>query len=114
MKREITIAKQSEDSNLSAGTLKNVMAFLCLGSALYIFISLLSYEESDQTFWSVASLSDSVKNLGGPFGANLSATLFSIAGMGAYLILFIASFAAIRLLFFYTPKSNLYSLIKLS
>ncbi|MDB0058913.1 DNA translocase FtsK 4TM domain-containing protein [Gammaproteobacteria bacterium] len=90
------------------------MAFLCLGSALYIFISLLSYEESDQTFWSVASLSDSVKNLGGPFGANLSATLFSIAGMGAYLILFIASFAAIRLLFFYTPKSNLYSLIKLS
>ena len=114
MKPEITIAKQSEDSNLSAGTLKNVIAFLCLGSALYIFISLLSYSALDSSFSSVASLSDSVVNLGGPFGAYLSDALFSVAGMGAYLILFIASFAAIRLLFFYKPKNNLYTLIKLS
>ena len=114
MKPEITIAKQSEDSNLSAGTLKNVIAFLCLGSALYIFISLLSYSALDPSFSSVASLSDSVVNLGGPFGAYLSDALFSVAGMGAYLILFIASFAAIRLLFFYKPKNNLYTLVKLS
>ena len=114
MKPEITIVKQSEDPNLSAGTLKNVIAFLCLGSALYIFISLLSYSALDSSFSSVASLSDSVVNLGGPFGAYLSDALFSVAGMGAYLILFIASFAAIRLLFFYKPKNNLYTLVKLS
>ena len=114
MKPEITIAKQSEDSNLSAGTFKNVTAFLCLGSALYIFISLLSYSVLDPSFSSVASLSDSVVNLGGPFGAYLSDALFSVAGMGAYLILFIASFTAIRLLFFYKPKDNTYKLIKIS
>ena len=114
MKPEITIAKQLEDSNLSAGTLKNVIAFLCLGSALYIFISLLSYSALDPSFSSVTSLSDSVNNLGGPFGAYLSDVLFSAAGMGAYLILFIASFAAIRLLFFFKPKNNLYKFIKIS
>ena len=114
MKPEITIAKQSEDLNLSAGTFKNVTAFLCLGSALYIFISLLSYSALDPSFSSVASLSDSVVNLGGPFGAYLSDALFSVAGMGAYLILFIASFTAIRLLFFYKPKDNTYKLIKIS
>ena len=114
MKPEIIIAKQLEDSNLSAGTLKNVIAFLCLGSALYIFISLLSYSALDPSFSSVTSLSDSVNNLGGPFGAYLSDVLFSVAGMGAYLILFIASFAAIRLLFFYKPKNNLYKFIKIS
>ena len=114
MKPEIIIAKQSEDSNLSAGTLKNVIAFLCLGSALYIFISLLSYSALDPSFSSVTSLSDSVNNLGGPFGAYLSDVLFSVAGMGAYLILFIASFAAIRLLFFFKPKNNLYKFIKIS
>ena len=114
MKQEITIAKQLEDSNLSAGTLKNVIAFLCLGSALYIFISLLSYSVLDPSFSSVTSLSDSVNNLGGPFGAYLSDLLFSAAGIGAYLILFIASFAAIRLLFFFKPKNNRYKFIKIS
>ena len=112
MKQEITIAKQSEDLNLSAGTLKNVIAFLCLGSVLYIFISLVSYSALDPSFSSVTSLSESVNNLGGPFGAYLSDVFFSLAGIGAYLILFIVSFAAIRLLFFFTPKNNLYKFIK--
>ena len=114
MKPEITIVKQSEDSNLSAGTLKNVIAFLCLGSALYIFISLLSYSPKDSSLSSVSSQSVSAINLGGPFGAFLSDILFSFTGMGAYLILFIASFAAIRLLFFFKPKNNLYKFIKIS
>ena len=114
MKLEITITKKLEDSNLSAGTLNNVIAFLCLGSALYIFISLLSHSALDPSFSSVTSLSDSVINLGGPFGAYLSDILFSVAGMGAYLILFIASFTAIRLLFFFKPKNSTYKFIKIS
>ena len=85
---------------------------MCLGSVLYIFISLVSYSALDPSLSSVTSLSKSVNNLGGPFGAYLSDILFSLSGMGAYLILLIVSFAAIRLLFFYTPKSNLYKFIK--
>ena len=114
MKPEITIVKKLEDSSLSAGTLKNVIAFLCLGSALYIFISLISYSAQDSSLSSTSSQSDSVINLGGPFGAYLSDILFSFTGMGAYLILFIASFSAIRLLFFFKPKNNLYKFIKIS
>jgi len=68
----------------------------------------------DASFSSVNSTSNAVINLGGPFGAYLSDALFSIAGMGAYLILFIVSFVAIRLLFFFTPKTTYYKLLKIT
>jgi len=68
----------------------------------------------DASFSSVNSISNTVINLGGPFGAYLSDALFSIAGMGAYLILFIVSFVAIRLLFFFTPKTTYYKLLKIT
>jgi len=68
----------------------------------------------DASFSSVNSISNAVINLGGPFGAYLSDALFSIAGMGAYLILFIVSFVALRLLFFFTPKTTYYKLLKIT
>jgi len=68
----------------------------------------------DASFSSVNSISNTVINLGGPFGAYLSDALFSIAGMGAYLILFIVSFVALRLLFFFTPKTTYYKLLKIT
>jgi len=68
----------------------------------------------DASFSSVNSISNGVINLGGPFGAYLSDALFSIAGMGAYLILFIVSFVALRLLFFFTPKTTYYKLLKIT
>ena len=58
-------------------------------------------------------MSSSVQNLGGPFGAYLSDFLFSITGFGAYLILLILSFVAIRQLFFYQPKQVSYKIIKI-
>ena len=67
----------------------------------------------DASFSSVNSMTDTVLNLGGPFGAYLSDALFSVAGTGAYLILFIISFAAIRLLFFFKPKSTYYKFLKI-
>jgi S-DNA-T family DNA segregation ATPase FtsK/SpoIIIE len=67
----------------------------------------------DASFSSVNSMTDTVLNLGGPFGAYLSDALFSVAGIGAYLILFIISFAAIRLLFFFKPKSTYYKFLKI-
>ena len=68
----------------------------------------------DASFSSVSSMTNTVINLGGPFGAYLSDGLLSAAGMGAYLILFIISFAAIRLLFFYKPKSAYYKFLKIA
>ena len=99
---------------MSAGTLKNVLAFLCLGSVLYIFISLVSYSALDPSLSSTNSTSRAIINLGGPFGAYLSDGLFSLAGIGAYLILLILSFVSIRLLFFFYPKSNRHKFIKLA
>ena len=92
--------------------MKNVFAFFCLGSVLYIFISLVSYSPLDPSLSSVSSLSGSIKNLGGPFGAYLSDALFSIAGIGAYLFLLVISFVAVKLLFFYRPSDRTHKIIK--
>ena len=83
-----------------------------MGLVLYIFVSLVSYSALDPSLSSVSSLSASVENLGGPFGAYLSDALFSLAGIGAYLILFILTFEAVRLLFFFIPSDNTNKAIK--
>ncbi len=88
------------------------MAFFCLGSVLYIFISLVSYSALDPSFSSVSSLSSSAENLGGPFGAYLSDALFSITGIGAYLLLLVVSFIAVKALFFYKPSDRNHKIIK--
>ena len=95
------------------GTLKNVFAFFCLGSVLYIFISLVSYSSLDPSLSSVSSLSDDIENLGGPFGAYLSDALFSVIGLGAYLFLTIISFAAVKTLFFYQQTDSLHKTIQI-
>ncbi len=96
------------------GTLKNVLAFFCLGSVLYIFISLISYSSLDPSLSSVSSLSGDIQNLGGPFGAYLSDALFSVIGMGAYLFIVIISFAAVKTLFFYHRTDRLHKAIQIA
>ena len=95
------------------GTLKNVFAFFCLGSVLYIFISLVSYSSLDPSLSSVSSLSGDIVNLGGPFGAYLSDALYSVIGLGAYLFLTIISFAAVKTLFFYQQTDSLHKTIQI-
>jgi len=80
---------------------------------LYVFIALVSYTASDPSLSSVSSYQASVQNLGGPFGAYLSDALLWIFGVGAYLLLAILSFIAVRALFFYRQQSTTYKLIKL-
>ena len=96
------------------GTLKNVLAFFCLGSVLYIFISLISYSTLDPSLSSVSSLSGDIQNLGGPFGAYLSDALFSVIGMGAYLFIVIISFVAVKTLFFYHRTDRLHKAIQIA
>ena len=96
------------------GTLKNVFAFFsCLGSVLYIFISLVSYSSLDPSLSSVKSLSGDIEKSYGPFGAYLSDALFSVIGLGAYLFLTIISFAAVKTLFFYQQIDEAIKLFKL-
>jgi len=87
------------------------LAFFLLGSTLYIFISLISYSALDPSLSSVSSLSSSVENLGGPFGAYLSDALFSVIGISAYLLLFVLSFVAVRSLFFYQSTDGTHKII---
>ena len=94
--------------------MKNVFAFFCLGSVLYIFISLVSYSSLDPSLSSISSLSGSIENLGGPFGAYLSDALFSVIGIGAYLFLLVMSFVAVKQLFFYQPSNNTHKVIKVT
>ncbi|MFL2714375.1 MAG: DNA translocase FtsK [Gammaproteobacteria bacterium] len=94
--------------------MKNVFAFFCLGSVLYIFISLVSYSSLDPSLSSISSLSGSIENLGGPFGAYLSDALFSVVGIGAYLFLLVMSFVAVKQLFFYQPSNNTHKVIKVT
>ncbi|MDA9925263.1 DNA translocase FtsK 4TM domain-containing protein [Gammaproteobacteria bacterium] len=94
--------------------MKNVFAFFCLGSVLYIFISLVSYSSLDPSLSSISSLSGSIENLGGPFGAYLSDALFSVIGIGAYLFLLVMSFVAVKQLFFYQPSDNTHKVIKVT
>ena len=94
--------------------MKNVFAFFCLGSVLYIFISLVSYSSLDPSLSSISSLSGSIENLGGPFGAYLSDALFSVIGIGAYLFLLVMSFVAVKQLFFYEPSDNAHKVIKVT
>ena len=101
-------------SNLPAGTLKNVFAYFCLGLGLYNFISIVSYSPLDPSLSSISSLSGSIENLGGPFGAYLSDALFSVIGIGAYLFLAIISFAAAKTLFFYHQADGIHKAIKVT
>ena len=96
------------------GALKNVLAFFCLGSVLYIFISLVSYSSLDPSLSSISSLSGDIQNLGGPFGAYLSDALFSVIGIGAYLFIAIISFAAVKTLFFYHRTDRLHKAIQIA
>ncbi len=83
-----------------------------MGLVLYIFVSLVSYSALDPSLSSISSLSVIVENLGGPFGAYLSDVLFSLVGIGAYLLLFILTFEAVKLLFFFVPSNNINKAIK--
>ncbi|MDA7576304.1 DNA translocase FtsK 4TM domain-containing protein, partial [Gammaproteobacteria bacterium] len=75
-------------------------------------MSLVSYSSLDPSLSSISSLSGSIENLGGPFGAYLSDALFSVAGIGAYLFLLVLSFVAVKQLFFYQPSDKTHKVIK--
>ena len=91
--------------NYVKNTLLNFLSFFLIAFSLYIFIALISYDTSDSGFFYKTS-SVTVNNLGGPLGANISDFLFTIFGLGSYLILVIGVIWALQTIFFSDPYNS--------
>ena len=86
-------------------TLLNFFSFFLIAFSLYIFIALVSYNPSDSGIFNINSNS-AIQNLGGPLGAKISDFLFTVIGMGSYLVLLIGSVWALQTLFFKDPYNS--------
>ena len=80
-------------------TLLNFFSFFLIAFSLYIFIALVSYDPTDPAFFNKSS-SVLINNLGGPLGANISDFLFTLIGLGSFLVLLIGCVWALQTIFF--------------
>ena len=80
-------------------TLLNFFSFFLIAFSLYIFIALISYDPTDPAFFNKSS-SILINNLGGPLGANISDFLFTLIGLGSFLVLHIGCVWALQTIFF--------------
>ena len=91
--------------NYVKNTLLNFLSFFLIAFSLYIFIALISYDPSDPgIFYKTSSVN--INNLGGPIGANISDFLFTIFGLGSYLILAVGVIWALQIIFFKDPYNS--------
>ncbi len=86
-------------------TLLNFFSFFLIAFSLYIFIALVSYDPSDPAYYNTSS-STTILNLGGPLGANISDFLFTIIGLGSFLILLIGCVWALQIIFDNDPYNT--------
>ena len=86
-------------------TLLNFFSFFLIAFSLYIFIALVSYNPSDSGIFNINS-NPAIQNLGGPLGAKISDFLFTLIGIGSYLVLLIGSVWALQTLFFKDPYNS--------
>ena len=86
-------------------TLLNFFSFFLIAFSLYIFIALVSYNPSDSGIFNINSNS-AIQNLGGPLGAKISDFLFTLIGIGSYLVLLIGSVWALQTLFYKDPYNS--------
>ena len=91
--------------NYVKNTLLNFLSFFLIAFSLYIFIALISHDSTDPGFFYKTS-SVTINNLGGPLGANVSDFLFTIFGLGSYLILAIGVVWALQTIFFNDPYNS--------
>ena len=86
-------------------TLLNFFSFFLIAFSLYIFIALVSYNPSDSGIFNINS-NPAIQNLGGPLGAKISDFLFTLIGIGSYLVLLIGSVWALQTLFYKDPYNS--------
>ena len=92
-------------SNYVKNTLLNFFSFFLIAFSLYILIALISHDSSDSGFFYKTS-SQTINNLGGPLGANISDFLFTIFGFGSYLILAVGVVWALQSIFIKDPYNS--------
>ena len=92
-------------SNYVKNTLLNFLSFFLIAFSLYILIALISYDPTDSAFFYKSS-SNIINNLGGPLGANISDFLFTIFGLGSYLVLSVGFIWALQTIFFKDPYNS--------
>ena len=91
--------------NYVKNTLLNFLSFFLIAFSLYILIALISHDSSDPGIFYKTS-STNINNLGGPLGANISDFLFTIFGLGSYLILAVGVIWALQTIFFRDPYNS--------
>ena len=91
--------------NYVKNTLLNFLSFFLIAFSLYILIALISHDASDPGIFYKTS-STNINNLGGPLGANISDVLFTIFGLGSYLILAVGVIWALQTIFFRDPYNS--------
>ena len=91
--------------NYVKNTLLNFLSFFLIAFSLYILIALISHDPSDPGIFYKTS-STNISNLGGPLGANISDFLFTIFGLGSYLILAVGVIWALQTIFYKDPYNS--------
>jgi S-DNA-T family DNA segregation ATPase FtsK/SpoIIIE len=91
--------------NYVKNTLLNFLSFFLIAFSLYILIALISHDPSDPGIFYKTS-STNINNLAGPLGANISDFLFTIFGLGSYLILIVGVNWALQTIFFRDPYNS--------
>ena len=91
--------------NYVKNTLLNFLSFFLIAFSLYILIALISHDPSDPGIFYKTS-STNINNLGGPLGANISDFLFTIFGLGSYLILAVGVIWSLQTIFFRDPYNS--------
>ena len=104
-KPDKTIKKNTVISNYVKNTLLNFLSFFLIAFSLYILIALISHDPFDAGIFYKTS-STNINNLGGPLGANISDFLFTIFGLGSYLILAVGVIWALQTIFFRDPYNS--------
>ena len=82
----------------------NFFSYFLIGLSIYIFVALVSYSSADSGFFNRNS-TNTISNLGGPLGANISDFLFTLIGYSAYILLLIGCIWSAQIIF-YKDKYN--------
>ncbi|MDC3359612.1 DNA translocase FtsK 4TM domain-containing protein [Gammaproteobacteria bacterium] len=82
----------------------NFFSYFLIGLSIYIFVALVSYSTADSGFFNQNS-TNTISNLGGPLGANISDFLFTLIGYSAYILLLIGCIWSAQIIF-YKDKYN--------
>ena len=75
-----------------------IYIILCSAATIFITLSLYSYYQYDSSWFFYATYGQPIQNIGGSFGAHVSAGLFYLFGGAAYCILFLLCFVLYGLL----------------